>query len=99
MNSAVCVAGAAMGCQALRSEVFEPCHTHIPVQVFLSKCEEQACKQSDVCELISTYARLCRERGVCIDWRGPHLCRESVFSACVSGHTQIELNFCLVCLL
>eukprot|EP00066_Takifugu_rubripes_P015898 XP_011605164.1 PREDICTED: von Willebrand factor isoform X1 [Takifugu rubripes] len=74
IKSAVCVAGAAMGCQALRSEVFEPCHAHIPVQVFLSKCEEQACKQSDVCELISAYARLCRERGVCIDWRGPHLC-------------------------
>uniref|UniRef100_H3DPH5 von Willebrand factor n=1 Tax=Tetraodon nigroviridis TaxID=99883 RepID=H3DPH5_TETNG len=73
-KKAVCAAGAAMGCQALRSEVFEPCHAHIPVQVFLAKCEEQACEQSDVCELISAYARLCRERHVCIDWRSPHLC-------------------------
>ncbi|KAM9352375.1 von Willebrand factor [Symphorus nematophorus] len=71
---AVCVSGATMGCQALRSEVFEPCHAHIPVQVFLSKCEEQACEESDVCELISAYARLCRQRGVCVDWRSPHLC-------------------------
>uniref|UniRef100_A0A3Q4B0E0 von Willebrand factor n=1 Tax=Mola mola TaxID=94237 RepID=A0A3Q4B0E0_MOLML len=71
---AVCVSGVAMGCQALRSEVFEPCHAHIPVQVFLAKCEEQACKESDVCELISAYAHLCRQRGVCMDWRRPHLC-------------------------
>uniref|UniRef100_A0A4W6D791 von Willebrand factor n=1 Tax=Lates calcarifer TaxID=8187 RepID=A0A4W6D791_LATCA len=73
-RKALCVSGAAMGCQALRSEVFEPCHAHIPVQVFLAKCEEQACEESDVCELISTYARLCRQRGVCVDWRSPHLC-------------------------
>uniref|UniRef100_A0A8C4DJ53 von Willebrand factor n=1 Tax=Dicentrarchus labrax TaxID=13489 RepID=A0A8C4DJ53_DICLA len=73
-RKAVCVSGAAMGCQALRSEVFEPCHTHIPVQVFLAKCEEQTCEESDVCELISAYARLCRQRGVCVDWRSPHLC-------------------------
>lgn len=78
-RKAVCVSGAAMGCQALRSEVFEPCHAHIPVQVFLAKCEEQACEESDVCELISAYARLCRQRGVCVDWRSPHLCRKSVF--------------------
>ncbi|XP_073328335.1 von Willebrand factor [Pagrus major] len=71
---AVCATGAAMGCQALRSEVFEPCHAHIPVQVFLAKCEEQTCEESDVCELISAYARLCRQRGVCVDWRSPHLC-------------------------
>ncbi|XP_060891247.1 von Willebrand factor [Labrus mixtus] len=71
---AVCLSGASMGCQALRSEVFEPCHAHIPVQVFLAKCEEQACEESDVCELISAYANLCRQRGVCVDWRSPHLC-------------------------
>lgn len=70
-----------MGCQALRSEVFEPCHAHIPVQVFLAKCEEQTCEESDVCELISTYARLCRQSGVCVDWRTPHLCRTSPFDA------------------
>ncbi|XP_047452758.1 von Willebrand factor [Mugil cephalus] len=73
-RKAVCVSGAAMGCQALRSEVFEPCHAYIPVQVFLNKCEEQTCEESDVCELISAYARLCRQRGVCVDWRSPHLC-------------------------
>lgn len=76
-RKAVCASGAAMGCQALRSEVFEPCHAHIPVQVFLAKCEEQTCEESDVCELISTYARLCRQSGVCVDWRTPHLCRMS----------------------
>lgn len=76
-RKAVCVSGAAMGCQALRSEVFEQCHEHIPVQVFLAKCEEQVCQESDVCELVSAYARLCRQSGVCVDWRSPHLCRKS----------------------
>ncbi|GAA6225493.1 von Willebrand factor-like [Lates japonicus] len=89
-RKALCVSGAAMGCQALRSEVFEPCHAHIPVQVFLAKCEEQACEESDVCELISTYARLCRQRGVCVDWRSPHLCplqcpRSMEYDACRTG--------------
>ncbi|KAM6960602.1 von Willebrand factor [Aplochiton taeniatus] len=71
---AVCVSGAALGCQALRSEVFEACHDHVPLQMFLTKCEEQACQDGDVCELIATYTHLCRQRGVCVDWRGPHLC-------------------------
>ncbi|XP_068168133.1 von Willebrand factor [Antennarius striatus] len=70
----VCMLGAKMGCQALHSQVFEPCHSHIPVEVFLAKCEEQACKESDVCEIISTYAHFCRQKGVCVDWRSPHLC-------------------------
>ncbi|KAM9854763.1 von Willebrand factor [Aulostomus maculatus] len=89
-QSAVCVSGASMGCQALRSEVFEPCHEHIPVQVFLAKCEEQACEESDVCELISAYAHLCRQRGVCVDWRNLHLCPlncpvNMVYEACRTG--------------
>ncbi|XP_034734682.1 von Willebrand factor isoform X2 [Etheostoma cragini] len=89
-RKAVCVSGAAMGCQALRSEVFEPCHEHIPVQVFLAKCEEQTCEESDVCELISAYARLCRQRGVCVDWRSPHLCplqcpNSMEYDACRTG--------------
>ncbi|XP_019745937.1 von Willebrand factor isoform X2 [Hippocampus comes] len=86
----VCSSGAAMGCQALRSQVFEACHAHIPVLMFLTKCEEQACEESDVCELISTYARLCRQRGVCVDWRSPHICpwqcpATMEYSACRTG--------------
>lgn len=75
-RKAVCLSGAAMGCQALRSEVFESCHMLIPVHVFLTKCEERACEESDACEVISAYARLCRQQGVCVDWRSPHLCRK-----------------------
>lgn len=84
-----------MGCQALRSEVFEPCHAHIPVQVFLVMCEEQACEESDVCELISAYARLCRQSGVCVDWRSAHLCRKLFyfsFYACFSSHRAAQLK-------
>ncbi|XP_037308269.2 von Willebrand factor [Pungitius pungitius] len=89
-RSAVCVSGAEMGCKALRSEVFQPCHDHIPVHVFLAKCEEQACEESDVCELISAYARLCRQRGVCVDWRSTDLCPlqcpgSMLYDACRTG--------------
>ncbi len=80
-----------MGCQALRSEVFEPCHALIPVQVFLAKCEEHACEESDVCELISAYARLCRQRDVCVDWRSPHLCRKSFFM-CVNFSLLVAVD-------
>nr|XP_019934117.1 PREDICTED: von Willebrand factor [Paralichthys olivaceus] len=85
-----CAPAAAMGCQALRSEVFGPCHEHVPVQVFLANCEEQACEESDVCELITHYARLCRQRGVCVDWRRHHLCpypcpRSTEYNACLTG--------------
>ncbi|XP_028306519.1 von Willebrand factor isoform X2 [Gouania willdenowi] len=73
-RQAVCVLGAMMGCQALRSEAFKPCHGLVPVQVFLSRCEELACEESDVCELMSAYARLCRQSNVCVRWRSPHLC-------------------------
>ncbi|KAG7521790.1 von Willebrand factor [Solea senegalensis] len=86
----VCSSAVTMGCQALRLEAFERCHAHIPVQVFLSKCEEQACEESDVCELIAAYARLCRQRGICVNWRSPHLCPLSCpssmeYDACRTG--------------
>lgn len=84
-GKAVCMSGVAMGCQALRSEVFEPCHAHIAVQLFLVMCEEQACEESDVCEIISAYARACRQRGVCVDWRSPHLCRKLMSVSFISG--------------
>lgn len=88
-----CSLGAAMGCQALRSVVFAPCSELVPVQLFLSRCEEQACEQSDVCELLAAYAHLCRQNGVCVDWRSPHLCpfqcpSSMEYSACRSGCVQ-----------
>ncbi|XP_067090003.1 von Willebrand factor [Osmerus mordax] len=73
-QKAVCVSGATLGCQALRSEVFAACHPLVPIQLFLARCEEQACQETDVCELISTYTQLCRQAGVCLEWRSPHLC-------------------------
>uniref|UniRef100_A0A673AGQ1 von Willebrand factor n=1 Tax=Sphaeramia orbicularis TaxID=375764 RepID=A0A673AGQ1_9TELE len=84
-RKAVCMTGAAMGCQALRSEVFQPCHEHIPVQVFLAKCEEQACEESDICELISAYAFLCKQRGVCVDWRTFQCPGSMEYDACRTG--------------
>ncbi|CAL8262169.1 unnamed protein product [Merluccius merluccius] len=73
-TASVCVSSASLGCQALRSDVFKPCHAHVPIHHFVSQCEAQVCMASDVCELVSTYALLCRQSGVCVDWRTPQLC-------------------------
>lgn len=91
-RKAVCMTGAAMGCQALRSEVFQPCHEHIPVQVFLAKCEEQACGESDVCEIISAYAFHCKKSGICVDWRSPHLCRKSISDVQINADVSWSLK-------
>lgn len=97
----MCTSGASMGCQALRLEAFEQCHAHIPVQVFLAKCEERACEEADVCEILSAYARLCRQSGVCVNWRSPHLCRKSFTDICLAdlplmphSHTYAPLQHC-----
>ncbi|XP_061679970.1 von Willebrand factor isoform X2 [Syngnathoides biaculeatus] len=89
-SNVVCATGASRGCQALRSQVFEACHAQMPVLTYLTKCEEQACEESDVCEHISAYAFLCRQSGVCVDWRNPHLCplhcpATMEYSACRTG--------------
>uniref|UniRef100_A0A3B4BK09 von Willebrand factor n=1 Tax=Periophthalmus magnuspinnatus TaxID=409849 RepID=A0A3B4BK09_9GOBI len=85
----LCGLGVSMGCQALRSEVFAPCHSVVPVQLFLSRCEEQVCEQSDVCEVLTAYAQMCRQNGACVHWRGPHLCFQCPspmeYHACRSG--------------
>ncbi|XP_034144185.1 von Willebrand factor isoform X2 [Esox lucius] len=73
-RSPVCVYGASRACEVLRSEVFSSCHTHVPIMPFITRCQKEACQETDVCDVISSYTHLCRQRGLCVHWRSSHLC-------------------------
>ncbi|KAJ8002410.1 hypothetical protein DPEC_G00158600 [Dallia pectoralis] len=70
----MCVYGAARACEVLRSEVFSSCHTHVPILPFITRCQQDTCEENDVCDVISSYTHLCRQRGLCVHWRNTHLC-------------------------
>lgn len=72
-----CAAGVALGCEVLSSEVFGRCHALVPVQDYAQICRSVACQPNAVCDLVSAYSSMCRQLGVCVDWRTPTLCRES----------------------
>lgn len=72
-----CAAGVAKGCDVLSSEVFSRCHALVPPQDYVQICRTVACQPNAVCDLITAYSSVCRQQGVCVDWRTPNLCRES----------------------
>ncbi|KAJ3643777.1 hypothetical protein Zmor_026489 [Zophobas morio] len=83
-------------CGILKSSVFAPCHSEVPVDIYLEKCifDACACDQGGDCECLCTalaaYAQECNTRGVPIKWRSQKLCpmqcdeRCSNYSPCVS---------------
>uniref|UniRef100_A0A8C7KH73 von Willebrand factor n=1 Tax=Oncorhynchus kisutch TaxID=8019 RepID=A0A8C7KH73_ONCKI len=73
-HAPVCVYGASRACEVLRSEVFSSCHTHVPIMPFILRCQKEACQETDVCDVISSYTHLCRQRGLCVHWRSTNLC-------------------------
>uniref|UniRef100_A0A8C8MEA0 von Willebrand factor n=1 Tax=Oncorhynchus tshawytscha TaxID=74940 RepID=A0A8C8MEA0_ONCTS len=89
-HAPVCVYGASRACEVLRSEVFSSCHTHVPIMPFILRCQKEACQETDVCDVISSYTHLCRQRGLCVHWRSTNLCRKSCpssmeYDACRTG--------------
>lgn len=68
-------------CGVLKSEVFEKCHSEVPVDLFLKRCifDSCACDQGGDCECLCTaiaaYAHACTAKGVPIKWRTPDFCR------------------------
>lgn len=65
-------------CQLLLSHKFAECHMVIPPNLFYEACEESSCYEDEACEMITSYAHICRENGVCIDWRTPEICRKDL---------------------
>ncbi|EFA10333.2 hemocytin [Tribolium castaneum] len=83
-------------CGVLKSPLFAPCHSEVPVDIFLEKCvfDSCACDQGGDCECLCTalaaYAQECNTHGVPIKWRSQKLCpmqcdtRCSNYNPCVS---------------
>lgn len=66
-------------CHLLLSDRFEQCHSIITPNMFYEACMESSCYEEEACEMITSYAHICREYGVCVDWRTPELCRKQKF--------------------
>ncbi|XP_062838063.1 von Willebrand factor [Anolis carolinensis] len=69
-----CVEHATSKCSILLSNQFYECHQIIPPNMFYTACEENNCYGDEVCEIISSYAHLCRTQGICLDWRSSEFC-------------------------
>lgn len=67
-------------CQVLLSALFAECHKVLAPATFHAICQQDSCHQERVCEVIASYAHLCRTNGVCVDWRTPDFCGESPYA-------------------
>ncbi|CAG2067595.1 unnamed protein product, partial [Timema podura] len=65
----------------MKSSLFQPCHSEVPLEPYLSRCifDSCACDMGGDCECLCTaiaaYAQECNIRGVPIRWRSQKLCR------------------------
>ena len=89
-------------CQVLLSASFAECHKVIAPATFHTICQQDSCHQERVCEVIASYAHLCRTSGVCVDWRTTDFCAMScppslVYNHCERGcprHCDGNTSFC-----
>ncbi|XP_047436677.1 LOW QUALITY PROTEIN: mucin-5AC-like [Mugil cephalus] len=80
-------------CDIIKSSVFEACHKLIDYTSFVKACEYDVCHMHLYhigCTSIQTYADVCAEAGLCIDWRSAtkgiceYKCQSpKVYQACV----------------
>ncbi|KAJ8974052.1 hypothetical protein NQ317_002298, partial [Molorchus minor] len=72
-------------CGIMKSPLFAPCHSEVPVDLYFDKCvfDSCACDQGGDCECMCTalaaYAQECNNRGVPIKWRSQQLCLQEHF--------------------
>ncbi|XP_074859171.1 von Willebrand factor isoform X2 [Carettochelys insculpta] len=69
-----CTEHAATECNVLLSPQFAQCHREISPNIFYSACEENSCSEDEICEVVASYAHVCRTNGVCVMWRSPEFC-------------------------
>ncbi|KAG9272994.1 von Willebrand factor isoform X1 [Astyanax mexicanus] len=89
-NVSVCEAGVAQGCELLASSVFGQCHAVLPPQDYVEMCKQLACHPTAMCDLITAYSSVCRQQGVCVNWRNADLCpmpcpKSMEYDACRTG--------------
>lgn len=75
-------------CQVLLSAPFAECHKVIAPATFYTICQQDSCHQERVCEVIASYAHLCRTNGVCVDWRRTDFCAMSCPPSLVYNHCE-----------
>lgn len=69
-------------CQVLKSDIFAPCHSLIPVQLYYERCIADTCSCESggncdcLCTAIAVYADTCASKGSPIYWRSQNLCRK-----------------------
>uniref|UniRef100_A0A803V778 von Willebrand factor n=1 Tax=Ficedula albicollis TaxID=59894 RepID=A0A803V778_FICAL len=97
-------------CRLLLSARFQQCHSIITPNMFYEACMESSCYEEEACEMITSYAHICREYGVCVDWRtklvfsslscsamkcAPHLTYDHCHTACVkSCENNTKISVC-----
>lgn len=75
-------------CQVLLSASFAECHKVIAPATFHTICQQDSCHQERVCEVIASYAHLCRTNGVCVDWRTTDFCAMSCPPSLIYNHCE-----------
>ncbi|XP_006822490.1 mucin-2-like [Saccoglossus kowalevskii] len=70
------------GCSVIKSDLFKPCHSVVPLQPYLNRCLYDACgcdmggDCECMCTAIAAYANECSRHGNPIKWRSQELCRK-----------------------
>ncbi|GLH02043.1 Hemocytin [Gryllus bimaculatus] len=83
-------------CGVLKSAVFQPCHSEVPVEPYLERCifDSCACDMGGDCECLCTalaaYSHECSAHGVHIRWRSQNLCPMQCDEKCSSYSPCIE---------
>ncbi|XP_061438597.1 von Willebrand factor isoform X2 [Rhineura floridana] len=83
-----CAEHASTKCSILLSPQFYECHQNIPPNMFYAACEENNCYSDEICEIVSSYAHLCRTQGICVDWRSPEFCAMKCPISLMYDHCQ-----------
>ncbi|XP_030749920.1 hemocytin [Sitophilus oryzae] len=83
-------------CGVLKSSLFAPCHSEVPLDAYFDRCvfDACACDQGGDCQCLCTalaaYAQECNNRGAPVKWRSQQLCpvqcdeRCSTYTPCMS---------------
>uniref|UniRef100_A0A8D8ZF36 Hemocytin n=1 Tax=Cacopsylla melanoneura TaxID=428564 RepID=A0A8D8ZF36_9HEMI len=87
-------------CNLLKSELFQPCHSEVPVDSYFERCvfDSCACDEGGDCECLCTalasYAEQCNAQGVHIRWRSQQLCPMQCDESC--SHYEACISPCPV---
>ncbi|XP_050821053.1 von Willebrand factor isoform X3 [Gopherus flavomarginatus] len=83
-----CTEHAATKCNVLGSPLFAQCRGIISPDMFYSACEENSCYEDEICEVIASYAHVCRTNGICVIWRSPEFCAMKCPNSLIYDHCR-----------